>query len=483
MIWLTYRFAWYLFGDRQTGLLAGLIVSCQPAMLISSPRSIPDILLTFFLVVSAYGFVRLLRESTADWWSIAFAYVGTGLAVETKGFPAVMFACYVFAVLLLFRHAIVLRHWKRHLIGLLFGSGVGLAWFALMYGWHGDVLLTQFLGDQVVERVNRNSWDIASDLPQVILVVALGFLPWWGSMREAFHQWRVSRRGTWIPPSPSFVMLGGWSLLFLLLASCVDRVNVRYQTPIVPLLSVLAAGLLAGLEAERLRFWFVRLGRIASVTLAIASLVAAGIGLATGDMARVGVVCALVICYWAVGFSVLMTRMSWSQLAVGVVLTLLCISPLTYVVSRSVKPQSLEERLLAKIESASPPNRSIAFLTKPAYPSRLRVVSGGELDASWISQDVSTIGGELASDDRDQDVLVLSHKNLALLDLAEFDVELIDNGFDHLRASEILSSVFHGELDEYLDQHRRHLAVAVRREREPRAPIHMATPTGGNLVR
>jgi 4-amino-4-deoxy-L-arabinose transferase-like glycosyltransferase len=118
-------------------------------MLISSPRSTPDIVLTLALLISAYGFVRLLREPSTDWWSILLAYAGTGLAIESKGLPAVIFAVYAFAVLCYYRHQDALAAWKKHLGGTVLCSVIGLGWFVLMYRWHGvecwrDSLVTRW---------------------------------------------------------------------------------------------------------------------------------------------------------------------------------------------------------------------------------------------------------------------------------------------------------------------------------------------------
>ena len=462
VVWVTYLMATYLYDNRQTGLLAALIVSCQPAILISSPRSVPDIVLSFYLLISAFGFLRLLRERRADWWSIALAYGGVGLAVEAKGLPAALFGCFAVAVLLAYQHQKVLENWQRHLSGFLLAASLGLAWFALMYGKHGDALFAQFFGDQVSERVNGNIWGVARDVPLVFLTVACCFLPWWGALVEGIKR-RISDRDRISQLlGPTAMLLGGWSVCYLMMAACVDRVNVRYQSAIVPLLAVLAAGAMANLSEQQLKKWLTRLSRVAMPLLLIVSSLVALIAYATGQMlipALFGVIAAFagVIVLW-----LYLPRLHSQHLGLATVLTLLALFPVTYPAVRCIVGQSLEERLQAEITSLPSPEGSIAFFTKPAFASRLRVVSGGLLDGYWMGNDATAIGPEGSLRNVPKDVLVLSHRNLEQVDLSGFELrQVATNGFDKLPAKEVVAALWKGELAELLNSRRQYLTVAI----------------------
>ena len=50
-----------------------------------SIRSTPDVLLSLFVLLSLWGFARILFEGNRSWSSYALAWVGAGLAVQTKG--------------------------------------------------------------------------------------------------------------------------------------------------------------------------------------------------------------------------------------------------------------------------------------------------------------------------------------------------------------------------------------------------------------
>lgn len=474
IIWLTYRLAWYLFDDQQIGLVAGLIVSCQPAVLISSPRSIPDIFLALGLLVSTHGFVRLLRGATSDWWSIGLASIGAALAVETKGLPAVVFVVCGFGMLLLFRRDSLMRAWKQYLVGAAVGISLGLSWFVIMFYLHGETLLAEFFGDQVVKQLDYDRFAFAIHLPQVFLLALICFLPWWLPTMTRPQAWRRALPSSW---DPACLLLGIWCVVYLILASCVNRVNLRYQVPVVPLLSVLTAGLLSAIPTNDLRSHFVRLSRLAAIAVVIAALSGIGICLASG--AWTGLIATGIICLGVIALATRLSRLPWQQVGVSGVLTLLLISPISYFSARAIATQSVEERLLEKVKIMEGASRPIGFLTKHSYPSRLRVLSGGEVTAHWLGRDLDRTKQPLPIGE--YDVLVLTEDDAQQVDLSEFNVKLVDNGLGKLKVAELLGAVVHGQLPSYLGQRRRNLAYAVRRPQAMAQTIPVAHGPATNI--
>lgn len=83
VLWLTYRLALHFIQDPSVGLLSAAILVAHPVMFLSSIRSLPDILLTFFLLLSVDGLLSLIAEQRRDGSAYWAAYLGTGLAVAT----------------------------------------------------------------------------------------------------------------------------------------------------------------------------------------------------------------------------------------------------------------------------------------------------------------------------------------------------------------------------------------------------------------
>src|SRR5262249_42715974 len=94
IIVVTYRMTLSLTGDRRRAVLAAPITFSQHQLALGSIRSIPDVVLTLCMLVSAWGFLTLLleeRQTPGAYWA---AYVGAGLAVATKGLLAVAFVLF-----------------------------------------------------------------------------------------------------------------------------------------------------------------------------------------------------------------------------------------------------------------------------------------------------------------------------------------------------------------------------------------------------
>jgi hypothetical protein len=92
---LTYATAVRLTGNRETAMLASRDRVFPAQLVLASMRAIPDVLLCLFMLVSGYGFLNLLvldRRTPASYWA---AYLGAGLAVQTKGLLALVFIAFV----------------------------------------------------------------------------------------------------------------------------------------------------------------------------------------------------------------------------------------------------------------------------------------------------------------------------------------------------------------------------------------------------
>ena len=123
---------------------------------------------------------------------------------------------------------------------------------------------------------------------------------------------------------------------------------------------------------------------------------------------------------------------------------------------------------MARINALHGSDNTIGLLAKPAYASRLRVASGGTLDVRWLGNSVTSHGDTLETDRHN--VLILYEEDADQIDLTDFRLEQVDNGFQHLRAGEVITSAMTGELDDYLQTRRRRLTLAVRESAAKRAP-------------
>ncbi|VAW18417.1 hypothetical protein MNBD_BACTEROID01-915 [hydrothermal vent metagenome] len=237
----TYFMAASLTGNKEIAWIATLITATNPLLIISASRSIPDILQVLFLTISAWGFMGIMmsehRKKIYHW----LAYLGTALAFETKGIPAVAFA----AASILF---LLFNPWKRKEIkdiiepvSMITATVVALSWFIIMYLNHGTAYLDSFFNDQVGERVSRSAPLVAKNVSLAIITLLLFLLPWVLAITPSFKN---PGKGQFsflnqIKPVVAFILC--WTVLILVMSGLVFRYYDRYVLPVIPILSILIA--------------------------------------------------------------------------------------------------------------------------------------------------------------------------------------------------------------------------------------------------
>jgi 4-amino-4-deoxy-L-arabinose transferase-like glycosyltransferase len=244
LVGLTYRLALLIFQRRDVAALAAAILISNSSFTSRALQSTPDILLSFLMGVSFFGFAGLIFRSDARLKYLMLAYGGAALAAETKGLVALVPVALAWGCCLARsdRRECVRRltHGPIMALALL----VAVAWFGAMAWIHGPGALNEFIQDQVVRRVGLegwnplwNAWDMTTDgarqfLPWVILAAAT--LP--GGWAGARRFWRQHRHAC--------LFLFGAYVVLLLVFSLGHAHRSRYLLPAYPLLAVGVAALL-----------------------------------------------------------------------------------------------------------------------------------------------------------------------------------------------------------------------------------------------
>lgn len=230
-----------LLKDRKTALTAAFITAANPLVLMSSARSIPDILLVLFLTISAWGFLEIMLKEIPPKKFYWMAYLGAAFAFETKGLPAVAFAGISFLYLLF-------NPWQRktlkqilHPGAVILAVAIALSWFVLMYFEHGQEFIGSFFADQVGYRVS-------SKIVQVFTNGFLGFvnlmaftLPW---IIIVFSRPKNLKNFVLNAEPKTKAILGlvaVWVVMVLLMSAAVFKFYDRYLLPVIPLVSLFFA--------------------------------------------------------------------------------------------------------------------------------------------------------------------------------------------------------------------------------------------------
>ena len=239
LVFITYLMSFSLFKKQHIAFISAFITAANPLVLLSASRSIPDILLTLFLTISAWGFLEIMISESVKNKHYWMAYLGAALAFETKGLPAAAFA----GTSMLF---LLFNPWKRVKINQLFkpvslvvSIGVALSWFIIMYVKHGSVYLDSFFADQVGERVSSKIAQVFGNAGLGIVNLLAFLIPWiiifFSNPKKLVLFFRVETSGN----KAVYGFIAVWIILIILMAGSVFKFYDRYLLPVIPLVSIL----------------------------------------------------------------------------------------------------------------------------------------------------------------------------------------------------------------------------------------------------
>ena len=375
-LFLTWKLARRLTGSDTTARLAALILASAPQFLLAAARSMPDALLTCFLTLSAYGFLRLIVLEELTLSAFAMAYGGAALAALSKGLLGV--AIVLFAWTFAFfrkrdtRDVLRLFHWPT----LVFAALSVVAWFAAVFHRHGEAAWQGFFHDQVSYNLRGSWYSPAWHLPIYASILAINFLPWsltsleiWcrkirhglqpsGTLTSQFDVWGIAR---------AFIL--SWTGTLVVVFSLGANLSLRYLMPVAPLLAIYLAQVMAQAEGVSRVFSPKKLLGIVWGLLIVVLLIGLLIACLWHDVSAASW---LLACF--AGALVLMRSGSETE-RVGV--GILSIFPLLTLASFPIAlPVPGEQIAQSLIEFATPKEVPILVAGKPAMASRLRLFLG-----------------------------------------------------------------------------------------------------------
>lgn len=241
LVAITFLMAKSLSGNRKLATTAAFITAANPLVLMSASRSIPDILLTLFLTLSAWGFLEIMVREQPKKKFYWMTYLGAALAFETKGIPAAAFA----GISMLF---LILNPWKRAKLKKLFEPTsmliailVAISWFVIMYIEHGSTYLDSFLADQVGERISSKTSTVFKNGGLGIINLFAFLTPWILIAFSKPKQLKKYIAKTDIKQKAIFGFILTWVILIILMSGAVFKFYDRYILPVIPLTAIFFA--------------------------------------------------------------------------------------------------------------------------------------------------------------------------------------------------------------------------------------------------
>lgn len=440
---LTYALARVLGAGERTSLFALFLVGCNPLFMRASVNAIPDMPLTFFMLVSALGFARLFREDDPPRSAVWLSWLGAGLAVLTKGILPLVFLAIVFTSAALFARDRLKRIAAP--VPILVSVVLVAAWYLYAILNYPAEFYAEFIGDQLTKKVARNPFDVPLAIPiyMGIAIASFFFLP------VVLGIIGRGRRIRDLPPV--FKMLGLWVLAVPIAFSPGGFISERYLLPAVPVLAVLIALGFAHLDPQGRVLSRVSRILLAAV-LAVEALVLALYVAILFQLATPGEAVAVLLLSLAVGGIVLHAvwtgkRAAFVLPASVVIVAAMSIFPLRHL-ALPHPGDLLAERLAA--QNIDPSRAFLIGDSELAAAVRLHAPRA-EMFSQIKSLDVIEMGSPC---------VVMSDKKRRILELQDrgFHVETVKGGWRLLDPVKLITSVWNGRLAE---EHRANAATAV----------------------
>lgn len=459
VIALTYRTARALTGDPETAWLAAAIMFSHPQLILASIRSIPDVLLCLFMLLSALGILSLIalgRRTPGAYWA---AYLGAGLAAASKGLLALVFLLFAWALSRIdspARDAGTRRPPLFHLPSMLVAAAVAGWWYAVMYDLHGARLLHEFWGDQVAENMKHVVWQPLYRIPAYAVVQAVSLLPWTLALAVLVlrdHRALPARDAgmRWIQ---RFVL--AWSLAIAVLFGLGEQVDPRYVLPAAPLLAILLADALRRADpALKTRV----LRHLLAVVLAVLSILGVVLSLLAAA-APSGGRPALVLASFLAAAVALAVAVRFGRLSpgTGVALAVFLSFPLVELSLRPIFEPDAGARVIAEeLAAVRPdPSRPVLLAGSDALAGEVRILTQGRLlIIPWSRIDASPASWP--------DAMILPPDQARRLDLTGYRTREVSTGVLALPVDALLLALVRGRVPELLEEQSQRFVVAVRR--------------------
>ncbi|MDY0041858.1 MAG: glycosyltransferase family 39 protein, partial [Desulforhabdus sp.] len=254
VVWFTYKISFSLLHRKREAVAAVVVVFSNIQLLTLSTRSTPDILQFSFLMASLYGFSNILFNRSKTTLNYSYAYLGSALAIATKGLLGIFPVLFAFLLSFTRRRTLAGPRDLIHFRIILIAAGVALLWFILIFFKHGFSSITGFLGDQVTERMSGSKFYVVENILAYLWALIRHFAPWSIFLALlALPEGKEKVSNFVRAHKDASIFIIGWYAIMFLVFIWANIKRTRYLFPAYPLIAIMLSAVLVRIMDEGYR--------------------------------------------------------------------------------------------------------------------------------------------------------------------------------------------------------------------------------------
>jgi len=244
---LIYYFSLILFGNYKGALFSALVLLSSPLYFLNARAARTDMVLTFFITLSMLFFAKGFFGQKNRRSYFIFSFMAMGLATMTKGPSGFLIPLISIVVLLLVfpknRPALkdIFSPWP-----FIFFLLIVVPWPLIMYLLHGDRFINSFFFSELINRVDRYSIDLLSNMGYYLATMVRHFFPWsiflligiLSTRKKENHRNEITFLFLWL------------TVTFGMFTFFVSSGHSRYLLPLSPALALLSGEYLVRIEEQ-----------------------------------------------------------------------------------------------------------------------------------------------------------------------------------------------------------------------------------------
>jgi len=468
---LIYYFSLILFGNSKGAFFSALALLSSPLYFLNARAARTDMVLTFFITLSLLFFAKGFFGQKNRRWYFIFSFIAIGLATMTKGPPGFLIPFISIVVLLLVfpKNRVALKDifspWP-----FIFFLLIVVPWPLVMYLVHGDRFINSFFFSELINRVDRYSIDLVSNIGYYLATMVRHFFPWSIFLLIGILSTRKKENNR-----NEITFLFIWlAVTFGMFTFFVSSGHSRYLLPLSPALALLSGQYLVRIEEQgafRNRIFKLMVLLILSLFIVLA-LVLLFLTVAIYSFGYYGFISSLLAFIVILGGSILLGRFYKKKIFAPIPPTIACtMATIAFIfisgIIPATTPDPWKELSLKYLKGIGKETRIVTLGTDRGPRVWLTIYTSRFLDGIYYGDRIDSAYDYLEREKASPETLLVVLPDSEYVRLPEDlkrDYPIKGSSFTYdmkgeANTKEIFRAIGEGRLKHYLDRHRKYFYV------------------------